>query len=455
MCYPLPLRNAPLAYLFERKRRCFVASICFRSSAPWRESISSSSYLFALFLFSSPGRPRLFLLSQPFQNPHKAPSIHSLLARPCIFISIFAISAASYRTRNTPTFLLIPTNTTTMKLLCTLSKNNQPGVHVGNVRSPIRPSHHSYPFVQKTAQDLTRIPASGNNGTDVDPPPPTATCSKSGNEDDDTSPGPYDMDDGGMSTFEKMLTPPESDTEPQSKSKDVKVFYSQWQPHIRVGPFYPRPPNPFKERKGAFNCRRNVINARLRRARNTRSNSGAGNGNGSDGDDEDDGSGNDDQNDKDSPHGPNAETHNVIQSTSSITASHVDPPTTPRRVLRFQDPDSDSDSQNVTPKALASKPKPERKRNDLKTDPATPTQGQRISKRQRPSLGDSPSPPMPPIKRTRGERKKFESKFDHLIFDPERPGSVEREIVEIKSGAKGWRTASLHDHLWGGKPKSE
>lgn len=311
-------------------------------------------------------------------------------------------------------------------------------------------------WIPKTPRDVAHKhvdhsppdPAADNDSTNDNPPLPASPPTASGTEPDNNPSGPDDMDDGGMSTLENMLTPPESDAEPQSKNQDVKVFHSQWQPHIRVGPFFPQPPKPFKERKGAFNYRGNVINARLRCARNTRTNNGTGNGIGSDGDDED-------ENDNNSPHGPNAEAHHVIQPTSSTTVSHLDPPTTPRRILRSQDPDSDSDSQTASPKTLP--PKPKRKRNDskTKTDVVMPNQGQRVSKRQRPSIGESPLPPMPPVKRTRGEQKKFESKLDHLIFDPESPGSVEREVVDIKSGAKEWRTASLHDELWDGNSKHE
>lgn len=139
------------------------------------------------------------------------------------------------------------------------------------------------------------------------------------------------------------------------------------------------------------------------------------------GDDEDDG-------------GPDADDPITPVSVSSTTASHVNPPTTPRRVLRSQVIDQDPDSPTPSPRTLA--PKSKRKRRDSKTDPATPTQGQRVSKRRRNSLGDSPLPLMPIVKRTRAGQKKFESKLSDLIFDPERPGSVEREVVEAKSGAK-------------------
>ena len=342
-----------------------------------------------------------------------------------------------------------------MNLRIIPSRNNQPGVHVGNVRSPIHPSYQPHLFVPNTAQNPTRILASGNTSTNVDPPPPAVTDGKSSNEDYNTPPDPDTTSDGGMSTLEMMLTPPESDSEPHSKNQDVQVFHSQWQPHIRVGPFYPQPPNPFKERKGAFNRRRNVINARLRRSRITRSTNVTDNGHypsgdGSDGDDVDD-----DDDDNDSSHGPNAEAYIPPQPIRSTLVSHVDSPATPRRVLRSQGIDSDSDPQAVSPKTLAPKQKPKRKRDDSKPDITTPTQGQRVSKRQRDSLGDSPLPPMPPVKRTRAEQKKFESKLDHLIFDPERPGSVEREVVEVKSLAKEWRTASLHGKPWDGNPKPE
>lgn len=228
-----------------------------------------------------------------------------------------------------------------------------------------------------------------------------------------------------MSTLEKILTPPEFDNKRQFKNQDVTVF-GQWQPHIRVGPFYPQPPNPFRERKGSFNRKRNETNECLRRARNARSNTS--NANASDDDNEGD------VEDNDSPDESDLEAPGNLQSTSSTTVSHADPPTTPRRVLRSQVIDHDSDSPTPSPRTLA--PKPKRKRDDSNTDTATPTKGQRVSKRQRKSIGDSPLPPMPPVKRTRAEQKKFQAKLDCLIFDPQHPGSVEREAVEIKSGAK-------------------
>lgn len=167
----------------------------------------------------------------------------------------------------------------------------QPGLKEGNVRSPKHPSQQPYPF--KT-QDPTRVPFPGskNDKPNNDDPlvPPTADHN-SGSEPDNTPLGPNDTDDGGMSTLEKILSSSESDNNPQPKNQDVKVFRSQWQPHIRVGPFSPKPSNPFKERKGAFNSRRNRINKRRKTSRNP----GASNGDGSGGDDtENDGDDEDD-----------------------------------------------------------------------------------------------------------------------------------------------------------------
>jgi hypothetical protein len=144
----------------------------------------------------------------------------------------------------------------------TNTKHNQPGLKDGNVRLPKHPSNQPITF---KAHDPTRLPfpASNNdNPTDNGPSVNPAAHNNNGSEPDNTPPGPNDTEDGGMSTLEKILTPPESDINPQSKNQDVKVFRSQWQPHIRIGPFYYQPPNRFKERKGAFNSRWNRINKR-------------------------------------------------------------------------------------------------------------------------------------------------------------------------------------------------
>ena len=286
-------------------------------------------------------------------------------------------------------------------------------------------------------------PAAANDTSSGNPPLPASPPPTSGTEPDNTALDPDDTDDGGMSTLAKMLTPPESDTIPRSKNQDVQVYVSHYQPNRILGPFIPQPPTPSKKTKVSKDSRRQEVIDRLKDAHNKRSNNGtgidnddAGNDGGNDGDDEDD--------------NPLDDTI-TSRVTSSTTVSHVDPPITPRRVLRSQGLDSDSDSQAASPRTLA--PKPKRKRDDSKTDAATPTQGQRVSKRQRNSLGSSPLPPMPPVKRTRAEQKKYQAKLDCLIFDPQRPGSVEREVVEMKSGAKEWRTKSLHDEPWDGSSK--
>ena len=185
---------------------------------------------------------------------------------------------------------------------------------------------------------------------------------------------------------------------------------------------------------------------RLKRTLNERSNTSNANANANDGDNDGD------VEDNASPDESDLEAPDMLKSTTSTAASHVSPPTTPRRVPRSQEPDHDSDSETPSPRTIA--PKPKRKRTNSTTDAATPTKGQRVSKRQRKSISNSPLPPMPPVKRTRAEQKKFQAKLDHLVFDPQRPGSVERDAVEIKSGAKEWRKASLHDELWDGNSKS-
>jgi hypothetical protein len=314
--------------------------------------------------------------------------------------------------------------------------------------SNIHPSQRPYDAVDAIVHKSRRAQFSGDNTTNSNSPPsptPSATDNNEGDDPDNTPASPDDTNDGGMSTMDKMLTPPDFDTNSQSKQLDVKVFRTQWQPHIRMGPFYPQPANPFKERKGAFNSRRNRINKRRRTSRNPTANNSGQSGDedtNNDGDDEDD-----DGRDAVDPITP--------ISVSPKTATHLDPPTTPRRVLRSRTIDSDPASPTPSPRTSAPQPKPKRKRDDSKTDPATPTQGQRVSKRQRNSPTNSPLPPMQTVKRTRAEQKKFESKFNDLIFDPERPGSVEREVVEIKSGAQEWKRASLHDEPWDGNRKSE
>lgn len=301
----------------------------------------------------------------------------------------------------------------------------------------------------KPVDHSSSAPAADGEATSNNPPPSPsphpATDGNYGSDHDNTPPGLDDTDDDGVSTLEKMLSPPEFDVKPQSKNQDFKAFSAQWQPHIRLGPFFPQPHNPFKERKGAFNSRRSPSNKRRKISRNPRAN------NGDHSDDDDTNNDGDDEDDD----GPDADEPITPISVSSKTATHLDPPTTPRRVLRSQAIIHDSDSPTPSPRTLAPLPKPKRKRDESKTDPATPTQGQRVSKRQRSSPTDSPLPPMPTVKRTRAEQKKFESKLNDLIFDPVRPGSVEREVVEIKSGAKEWRRASLHDAPWNGNLKSE
>ena len=323
--------------------------------------------------------------------------------------------------------------------------HNHPGSKMTNIRDlNVHPSQQPYDAVSAIVCRSHGVPSSGNNTTNGDPSPPSATDVNS--EPDDSSSGPIDKDDGGMSTLEKILSPPESDTDPQSKIQYVKVYHIHYHPNRTLGPFIPQPPSPSKEKPGSPDYRRDSFMDRLRRTLNTRSNNGTSNDNddtANDGDDEDD----------NSVDGPDVDGPVTPILTSSTTAAHLDPPATPRRMTRSQIIHHDHDSPTPSPRTLA--PPSKRKRKDSKTDLATPTRGQRISKRQRKSISESPLPPMPPIKRTRAEQKRFASKLDRLIFGPERPGSVEREVVEIKSGAKEWRKESLHDELWDGNSKSE
>lgn len=283
--------------------------------------------------------------------------------------------------------------------------------------------------------------ATGNHATNSNSSPAPAVDGNSDGELDKSSADPIDEDDGGMSTLEMMLSPPEFDINPRSKHLDVKVYHAHYQPNRTMGPFIPQPPSPSKEKPGSPDYRRENIMERLKHTLNERSNTSSANAS--------DGGNEGDVEDNDSPDGSDLEAPDMPKST---TSSHIDPPTTPRRVLCSQAIDHDSDSPTPSPRTIA--PKPKRKRTNSTTDAATPTKGQRVSKRQRKSISNSPLPPMPPVKRTRAEQKKFQAKLDHLVFDPQRPGSVEREAVEIKSGAKEWRKASLHDELWDGNSKS-
>jgi len=407
--------------------------------------MATSSFVLLLFFFRLASS---YILYPNLPQTHNISLVHLLVFATLRLLFTFRKEASPQHTHHTSIAVLALPKTTIMTLRGIGSKNNQPGMIVGNVRSPLLPFQQPYSVRPRTGQDPTRIPAPGNDATNDNTSPP-ASDGNSGNGPDKSPAGPTDEDDDGMSTLEKMLNPPDFDTNLRSKDEVVKVFRGEWQPHIRMGPFFPQPPNAAKERKGSFNCRRNRINKRLRASRNSRANRNG------DSDDKDDDKDNDGDDEDDSPHDDPDADPITPGLTSSATTSQLDLPATPHATFRTQeiDTDSDSDSHTTSPGTYVAQPK--RKRDESKAQPATPSQGQRVSKRQRNSIGDTPLPAMPPSKRTRSQQKKFQAKLNYLIFDRERPGSVEREAVEIKSGAQKWRKTSLHDEPWDGSPKSK
>jgi hypothetical protein len=377
-----------------------------------------------------------------------------LLAQLCISSNYSHRVTRDTAYQNTPLPNIIGTNSLIMAPISEgiSHPHNRPGSKTTNLRtsqksSPYRARCGTYKLVRYA----WRSPSFGNRFNNSNPPPPPlppAINGTSGSEPVNSSPEPTDKDGGGMSTLEKMLSPPEADNQPQSKHQNVKVFvHCHYTPSITAGPFIPQPHDPSKAKNRPFNNKNNEFDRRARDKQANRSGNGKVNHNGSDGDDKDD-----HHYHNDSHVDPDAEALNM-PSTPSFSAAHFDPPATSRPIVRSRAIDHDPDLQTTSLSTYAQQPK--RKRDESNSDIATPKQGQRVFKRQRNSIGDSPLPPMPPIKRTRGQQKKLEAKLDYLFYDPERPGSVEREAVEIKSGSKAWRKASLHDEPWGGKSNSD
>lgn len=245
-----------------------------------------------------------------------------------------------------------------------------------------------------------------------------------------------------------MLTPPVFDDEP--RRQDFNVFMSHCLPGRRVGPLPMQPSSPIEERKGSFSHGSNRTNKRrILQLRNRQIN------NGSDSDSDGDGDGDDEgEEDDNSADDSDAEEPTTPKSTGSTATDHPSPPATPRRVTRSQATVPDSAVPTTPSDNDVSPSKRKRDLPEAYTDSAQPSKGERASKRLRGSIGDSPLPTMQPAKRTCGQQKKFEAKFRDLVWDPQRPGSVEREDVSIKSSSSPWREVTLHNEPWDGSSRS-
>jgi hypothetical protein len=321
-----------------------------------------------------------------------------------------------------------------------ISRNSTPfgNVSISGNGNPPPPSPPAPPAVGKNSDSKPDKTLVGTiNKDDSDDSDGTANTNDT-NGTNATDVDSDDSDDGGVSILEKMLSPPESDldSKPQSKQQDIRAFHVHYAPTQRSGPFIPQRPDPSKERKGEFNSRRNKINLRRNFPKTRQASSD------NDGDDEQD----DDLPDNLSAGAP--------PSTPEAT-THLTPPDTPRPMTRSQ---SLRVSNNTTSPTTATTPSPsqpfKRKRDDPNISLATPTKGERISKRRRNSTGTSPLPPVNLLKRTRAQQKKFEAKLSKdLIYDEEFPGSARWESVDVKVGAEGWRRVSLHVEPWDGSGK--
>jgi hypothetical protein len=317
-----------------------------------------------------------------------------------------------------------------------ISRNSTPSGNVsinGNGNLPPSPPPAPPAIGEYSDSEPDKTLAGTINKDDSDDSDGTANT----NDTDATDADSDDSDDGGVSILEMMLSPPESDTDikPQSNQQDIRAFHVHYAPTRRSGPFTPQRPDPFKERKGEFNSRRNKISMRRKhpKARQASKNDG------------------DDEQDDDFPDDPSGE---APPSTPEAN-THLAPPDTLRPMTRSQ---SLRVSNNTASPTTTTTPSPyqrlKRQRDDSNTNLATPIKGERISKRRRNSTGTSPLPPINLLKRTRAQQKKLEAKLSKdLIYDEEFPGSARRESVDVKVGAEGWRRVSLHGEPWDGSGK--
>jgi hypothetical protein len=301
------------------------------------------------------------------------------------------------------------------------------------------------PLVDTDDNDDTKV-VDDSDGTD------DSENSDNSNATDSATDTSDDSDDGGVSILEKMLSPPESDpdTKPQSNQQEIRAFHCHYGPTRRSGLFIPQRPEPSKERKGEFNCRSNKINMRRKSPRTRQASSD------NDGDDELEDDVPDDSHEDSPEDAGTGAPPSTPKDNNSTTTTHLGPPDTPRPMTRSQSKLKASDSTTSPPNtAIPSPSHPlKRKRDYPNTNFATPTKGERISKRRRNSTGTSPLPPVKLLKRTRAQQKRFEAKMSKdLVYDEEFPGSARRESVDVKVGPSEWRRISLHGEAWDGSGK--
>lgn len=288
-----------------------------------------------------------------------------------------------------------------------------------------------------------------------------------------SSPGPVaDIDCpsyGGMTTFDRMLTPPVSDINAMSEHHDVEpitVFIYSGNNgrkpnkgphndggHIHHPPFRPQPSDPSKQPKRGFNITKIT---RQSRPNNDSSRDD------SDGDVE---AGDRSAEDLDPappttpPTTPPTKLPGSPPPYNPTMPSHIGPMTRfQSKLKRARDEARELNANVPSSPALNDIPSPppqtKRKRDTLEpitdspdpqTLPPAATTGNRISKRLRNSLSEAPLGHQPPSKRTRGEQRAADEKFrkDHP-YDPKHAGSVAEEEVEIKSRGGPWKAGFLH-----------
>lgn len=356
--------------------------------------------------------------------------------------------------------------------------HNRPGSKCCNLRVPHKHDHADKQPAVKTSGHTAfpgDVATNDNSSTQLPPSTPASTALPAstafpasptslaspdrGNSssDRDGNPARDDHSDNAIEDIlQKMLSPPDSDTEPPVQNHDVQIFnvgrvHYTWK-YIRQPPFIPQRPDPSRQRIGEPNGAVNRANRKARRERQGKKHASSG----SDGDDEQSDiqqsdiqqSGdelNEDKPDNDSSPDPNSGASTTTGLTS-LPTSPTSPPKTPQTTRPSEDTASPTPSKPSKRKRSSSSP-------DLPPSTST-SEGPRLSKRQRNSVDSSPLSPIQPSKRTRDAQKKFEAKIlKDLVFDVEHSGSGRRESVEIKSGAAKWRKGSLHTEPWDGVEK--
>jgi hypothetical protein len=179
-----------------------------------------------------------------------------------------------------------------------------------------------------------------------------------------------DSDDGGVSILEKMLSPP--DSKPQSNQQDIRTFHYHYAPTQRSGPFIPQQPDPSKESKGEFNCRRNKINLRRKFPSTSQPSSD------NDGDDEKDDEPRDSSPDNSLDDADTGAPPSTPDANKSTTTTHFAPLDTPRPITRSKSQLRAPDTA-TSPTTTTTTPSPSQPLKRKRDDTNTPTKGARIS----------------------------------------------------------------------------